>query len=638
MSLETVELVGDFRIGEWLVSPALNQISRNGTSARVEPKAMRVLVYLAEHPGVTSKDQLISAVWPDVFVSDDVLPGCISALRKTLNDDARRPRIIETIHKGGYRLLVPVEPLNGNGVPHTETANSSAPSRPRNLTVRLAVALGIVAIAVLLIAALVWSPSRLRYDSVAVLPFADAAGDSDTQYLSDGIAEQVINDLSQLSTLRVMAWTSVSRYRQFQTDVRAAGRELGVNAVLTGRLSRDGDHVVLQTELVDVARGSQLWGTRDERNISEVPGLQQRLSQDIASNLRVRLTGSEQEKIQRRYNANPAAYELYLKGRFFWGKRTKQGLDQAIDNFQQAIHADPNYALAYAGLADSYALLDDWGESAPRDSFPKARAAAEKAIALDDSLAEAHVSLAIVREAYDWDWVSAEHEFKRAIELNPNYATAHQWYGLYLASLGRFSEAEAEVRRAQKLDPLSPIVNMALPEVFTWESRYDEAIAEYKKIIALDASFPGSYGNLANLYERKHMYSEALDTMQPYLSLKGQPDFLSELRRIYSASGYNAVLRKELEKDLQKRTQGNYTSPVGIAASYAMLGDQQHAFEWLERGYEERTSGMQYLAVGAEFDSIRANPKFQYWLGVLGLPSLKRPATANSSAATKAAT
>jgi TolB-like protein/DNA-binding winged helix-turn-helix (wHTH) protein/Tfp pilus assembly protein PilF len=638
MSLERAELNAGFRIGEWLVTPSLHQISRNGTSARVEPKAMRVLVYLAEHPGVVSKDQLISAVWPDVFVSDDVLPGCISALRKTLCDDARRPKIIETIHKGGYRLLVPVEPLNGNGVSHTETANSSAPSRPRNLTVRLAVALGIVAIAVLLIAALVWSPSRQRYDSVAVLPFADAASDSDTQYLSDGIAEQVINDLSQLSTLRVMAWTSVSRYRQSQTDVRAAGRELGVNAVLTGRLSRDGDHVVLQTELVDVARGSQLWGTRYERNISEVPGLQQRLSQDIASNLRVRLTGSEQEKIQRRYNANPAAYELYLKGRFFWGKRTKQGLDQAIDNFQQAIHADPNYALAYAGLADSYALLDDWGESAPRDSFPKARAAAEKAIALDDSLAEAHVSLAIVREAYDWDWVSAEHEFKRAIELNPNYATAHQWYGLYLASLGRFSEAEAEVRRAQKLDPLSPIVNMALPEVFTWERRYDEAIAEYKKIIALDASFPGSYGNLANLYERKHMYSEALDTMQPYLSLKGQPDFLSELRRIYSASGYNAVLRKELEKDLQKRTQGKYTSPVGIAASYAMLGDQQHAFEWLERGYEERTSGMQYLAVGAEFDSIRANPKFQYWLGVLGLPSLKRPATANSSAATKAAT
>jgi tetratricopeptide (TPR) repeat protein len=205
--------------------------------------------------------------------------------------------------------------------------------------------------------------------------------------------------------------------------------------------------------------------------------------------------------------------------------------------------------------------------------------------------------------------------------LNPNYATAHQWYGLFLASLGRFSEAESEVRRAQQLDPLSTIVNMALPEVYTWENRYDEAIAEYKKIIAIDPSFPGSYANLANLYERKHMYSEALDTMQPYLSLKGMPNSPSELRKIYSTSGYTAVMRKELEKDLQDRAQGKYRSPVGIAAAYAQLGDEKHALEWLERGYEERTSSMQYLAVDGEFDSIRANPKFQYWLGVLGLPA-----------------
>ena len=620
MSLEKAKLDGDFRIGEWLVSPALNSISRNGTSARVEPKAMRTLVYLAEHPGVVSKDQLISAVWPDVFVSDDVLPGCISALRKALNDDARRPKIIETIHKGGYRLLLAVERLNGNGQPHPQ-AEDIQTSRRRVFFYRVAIPLGTVVLAVILAAAFGWAPTRHRYDSVAVLPFVDAAGDAATQYLSDGVAEQVVNDLSQLSTLRVMAWTTVSRYRQPQLDIRAAGRDLGVKAVLTGRLLRQGDRIVLQTELVDVSSGSQLWGGQYDRSISDAPALQRQLSQDIASNLRLRLTGSEQEKIRRHYSASPAAYELYLKGRFFWDKRTKQGLDQAIQFFQQAIHADPNYALAYAGLADSYALLDDWGETAPRDSFPKAREAAEKAIALDDSLAEAHVSLAIVREAYDWDWAAAEQEFKRAIELNPNYATAHQWYGLYLASLARFSEAEAEVRLAQKLDPLSPTVNMALPEVFTWEGRYDDAIPEYKKIIAMDPSFPGAYGNLANLYERKHMYLQTLDTMQPYLGLKGLPDLAGELRSLYSASGYTAVMRKELNKDLQDRAQGKYMSPVGIAASYAALGDEKHALEWLERGYEEHSSGMQYLGVDSEFDSIRSNPKFQYWLSVLGLPT-----------------
>jgi TolB-like protein/DNA-binding winged helix-turn-helix (wHTH) protein/Tfp pilus assembly protein PilF len=625
MSLERAELDSAFRIGEWLVTPSRNQISRNGTSARVEPKAMRVLVYLAEHPGVVSKEELISAGWPDVFVSDDVLPGCISALRKVLNDDARRPRIIETIHKSGYRLLVLAERLNGNGASAAgEPANGDAPLRQRSLALRVAIILAVVAIAVILVAAFARS-SRQHYDSVAVLPFTDAAHDSAMQYLSDGIAEQVINDLSQLSTLRVMAWTSVSRYRQPQMDVRAAGRELGVNAVLTGSLSREGDRVVLQTELVDVNRGSQLWGRQYERGISDVPGLQQQLSQDIASNLRVRLTGSEQEKIQRRYNAPPAAYELYLKGRFFWDKRTKKGLDQAIDYFQQAIQADPNYALAYAGLADSYALLDDWGETAPRDSFPKARLAAQKAIALDDSLAEAHVSLAMVRQAYDWDWVSAEQEFKRAIELNPNYATAHQWYGLYLASFGRFSEAEAEVRRAKNLDPLSPIVNMALPEVYTWEHRDDEAIAEYKKIIALDPAFAGAYGNLSFLYERKQMYAQALELEQHGSDLIGEHEFFVKLQKIYAASGYAAMLRESLKKELADRAGGKYRNPVGIASNYAQLGDEAHMLEWLEKGYQEHSSGMQYLAVDVQFDAMRSNPRYQYWLGVLGLPTKLNP-------------
>ena len=298
----------------------------------------------------------------------------------------------------------------------------------------------------------------------------------------------------------------------------------------------------------------------------------------------MRLTESEQERIQRHYSASPAAYELYLKGRFFWDKRTKQGLGQAIDYFQQAINSDPNYALAYAGLADSYALLDDWGDTAPRDSFPKARAAAEKAIALDDSLAEAHASLAIVREAYDWDWIGAEQEFKRAIELNPNYATAHQWYGLFLASFGRFREGEAEVRRAKELDPLSPIVNMALPELYMWERRYDEAIPEYKKIIALDPSFPGAYGNLADVYEKKQKYAEALDAMQQAAALKGVPEMARDVRKAYAESGYNGLIRTELATGLKERERGEYNSPVAMAGAYALLGDEQHCLEWLQKG------------------------------------------------------
>jgi TolB-like protein/DNA-binding winged helix-turn-helix (wHTH) protein/Tfp pilus assembly protein PilF len=611
---------GDFKLGEWVVSPPLNQVSRNGIRTRLEPKSMQVLVYLADHPGVVSKEQLISAVWPDVFVSDDVLPGCISALRKAFDDNARRPRIIETIHKSGYRLLLLPEPVNRNGHERTEAAPELLWFR-RKRWLRPAVALAGVLLAAVLIGA--FAASQRRYDSVAVLPLLNVGGDSATQYLSDGIAEQVVNDLSQLTALRVMAWTTVSRYRDAHLDIRAVGRDLGVKAVLTGQLVREGDRIVLQTELVDVKGGSQLWGQRYQRTIADMAGLQEQLSQDIAANLRIRLIGNEQQKIQHHHNSSPMAYELYLKGRFFWNKRTKQGLEHGIDYFQQAIHADPNLALAYAGLADCYNLLDDWGETAPRDSFPKAKAAAEKAIALDGSLAEAHVSLAMVRGAYAWDWSGAEQEFKYAIQLNPNYPTAHQWYGMFLVSLGRFPQAEAEMKRAQQLDPLSPIINMGVAEIYAWERRYDESIEQYKKVIALDPSFFGAYGNLAYIYEQKHMYPEAMKVMQQKWNLYGDAKVGRSLERIYSQSGYTAMLREELNLALKDRAKGKYVDAVDIAADYAELGNQFEALAWLEKGYQEHSSSMQYLAVSQGFDPLRSNPQFQYWLSVVGLPQVK---------------
>jgi TolB-like protein/DNA-binding winged helix-turn-helix (wHTH) protein/Tfp pilus assembly protein PilF len=613
---------GDFKVGEWMVTPTLNQIGSNGSSTRVEPKAMQVLLYLAEHPGVVSKEKLISSVWPDVFVSDDVLPGCISALRKAFNDNARRPTVIETIPKNGYRLLLPVQPANGTApaAATMEHVRASSPNHRRLLFAALA-----VTAAALLLGAFTWLPSRRHYDSVAVLPFVNVSSDSRTQYLSEGVAEQVVDELSQLNALKVMAWTSVSRYRQAQRDVRAIGRELGVKAVLTGTLERNGDQVALQAELVDVSNGSQLWGQRYDQSLADISGLQHHLAQDIAENLRLKLTGDEQERMKQRYQSSPAAYELYLKGRFFWGKRTKAGMEQGIGYFQQAIALDPNFALAYAGLADCYNLLDDWGQTAPRDSFPRARAAAEKAIALDDSLAEAHVSLAMVRAAYDWDWAGSEQEFKRAIQLNPNYVTAHQWYGLTLASLGRFAEAEAEVKRARELDPLSPIVNMAVAEVYAWGGRHDDAIAQYKRVLELDPSFTGAYGNLADSYDQKHMYTEAVNIMKQKALLDGDAKFAAALEQAYAKSGYAGVLRVGLNDAIEERNR-NYVNPVGIAAEYARLGDTENALHWLERGYEEHASGMQYLAVIDDFDGIRSDPRFRYWVSVLNLPERARAA------------
>ena len=614
MGLGMAALDGDFRVGEWLVTQALNQIGSNGNSTRVEPKAMQVLVYLAEHPGVVTKEQLISSVWPDVFVSEDVLPGCISALRKAFNDNARKPNVIETIHKSGYRLLQPVQRLNESRLAASVASTNSS----RALAWKLAI-LGVV-LAALIFAA--FTRSRRHYDSVAVLPFINASNDSETQYLSDGIAQQVVDDLSQLNAVKVMAWTSVSRYREAQGDVRAIGHDLGVKAVLTGTLQRQGDRVALQTELVDVSNGSQLWGQRYDQSVSDISDLQHHLSRDIADKLRLKLTGDQQQKIGHQYQASSQAYELYLKGRFFWGKRTKAGLQQGIQYFQQAIALDPNYALAYAGLADSYALLDDWGQTPPRDSFPKARAAAEKAIALDDSLAEAHVSLAMVRVSYDWDWTGAEQEFKRAIQLNPNYATAHQWYGMTLASLGRFEEGEAEVKRGQELEPLSPIVNMAVAEVYAWEGKHDEAIAQYKRVLELDPSFIGVYGNLAVSFEQKKMSREAFEVTKRQAELEGDTQLAAEIEQAYSRSGTAGVTALELKTDLEEQKK-RYVNPVGIAEAYAELGDAPHALQWLEKGYEDHASGMQYLAVRSGFDAVRSDPGFRYWLSVLNLPEIR---------------
>jgi tetratricopeptide (TPR) repeat protein len=370
-----------------------------------------------------------------------------------------------------------------------------------------------------------------------------------------------------------------------------------------------------------VSNGSQLWGQRYDQRLADISSLQQHLSRDIADSLRIRLTGDEQHKIQHHYQPSPTAYELYLRGRFLWGKRTKEGLEQAIRYFQQAGDTDPNYALAYAGLADCYNLLDDWGKTAPRDSFPQARVAAEKAIALDDSLAEAHVSLAMVRVSYDWDWVGAEEEFRRAIALNPSYATAHQWYGESLASWGRFAEAETEVKRAQELDPLSPIVNMAVAEVYAWEHRDDEAIAQYKRVLELDPSFSGAYGNLAASYQRKGMYAEAVKAMAKDQTLNGELEFAAALERAYAKSGFREVIHEELKNALAEQNK-RYVNPVGVADVYAELGDVAHALEWLQKGYEAHASGMQYLAIQRGFDGMRSDPGFRYWLNVLNLPEL----------------
>jgi TolB-like protein/DNA-binding winged helix-turn-helix (wHTH) protein/tetratricopeptide (TPR) repeat protein len=607
---------GDFKIGEWLVSPALNQISTNGKKNRVEPKAMQVLLQLAKAGGVVNKERLISAVWPDVFVSDDVLPGCVASLRRAFDDSARNPQVIETIPKSGYRILLPVEWSNGNSA--TPSTAILPPARKVNRMWGLIV----VAVVGCIVAALAtWGLALHRsYESVAILPLVNATADPETQYLSDGISESVIDDLSQATALRVMAWTTVSRYRSAPSDIRDLGRQLGVNAVFTGRLRRQGDRLVVQTELTDAATGRHLWGKQYDSPISDLLGLQGQLAEDIATNLRVHLTGADERKIVSHYRASPEAYQLYLKGRLFWNERNRESLLKAIYYFEQAIKIDPKYALAYSGLADSYNLLDDWGSTPPRDSFPKARDAAEKALSLDDSLAEAHTSLAQFHGSYEWNWKEAEREYRRAIELNPNYATAHQWYAMFLCTQGRFREAEEESQRAYRLDPLAPPIAMTVAEVLDYQGRYDEAIAQYKKLVEVSPNFTGGWGNLSHAYEEKGMYQEAIDAAKKEAVLSGQPEVSVTLEQAFHTGGHTAVVRAMVNYELQHRREGKYASAMSIAAEYAQLGDADNAFRWIEEAYKDHSSSLPYIAVHSEFKGIRNDPRFRYWLQTLGLP------------------
>ena len=598
-----------FKIGDRLVSPRLNTISRNGTTNRVEPKAMQVLTCLAAQPGeVISKEALIETVWAETHVTDDVLTGCISALRKAFDDNPRTPAYIQTIPKSGYRLIAPVSCLNGNGTVHVSEAK---PSRKRLPFV-------IAAIVVLVALGLWFSRSSKAIDSVAILPFTNSSPDPNTEYLSDGITESIIDSISQLPNLRVMAWTTVARYKGQSKDALTIGRELGVKSVLTGKIVQSGNQLQIQTELVDLATGSQLWGQQYARQINDVIPLQKEISLRISENLRLKLSGADEQKLSKRYTADPEAYTLYLKGRYFWNKRSEEGMRKAISHFQQAIDRDPTYALAYAGLADAYNLGDDWGSTPPSESFPRAKAAALKALELDDTLAEAHTSLAFVKANYDWDFPGAEKEFQRAIALNPNYATAHQWYAMYLAPMQRFAEAEQEIKTAQDLDPLSLIISLGVGEIFEWQRNYDAAFRQFEKTLELDPTFIGTRGHLINIYEHTGLYREAVEQAKKLAVLRGQNDEASEIEQVFLKNGYPGLNQFNLRRDVEMQAQGKYVRAVEIAESYLRIGNKPQALRWLQTAYKERESSLVFLPIDAGFDPLRSDPQFQQLLKKIG--------------------
>jgi serine/threonine-protein kinase len=457
-------------------------------------------------------------------------------------------------------------------------------------------------------------------NSIAVLPLINASGDPNLEYLTDGIAESLMNSLSQLPNLKVMSRNTAFRYKNKEQDAEKVGKELNVRSVLTGSLRQIGDRIVINVSLDDALDSHHIWGTQYDRKVSDLLSVQRDLARDITGNLRLRLTVDDKSRVTKRYTENPEAYQLYLKGRFYANKRTGEAARKSIEYFNQAIEKDPNYALGYAGLADAYALLTAFSDSPPQESFPKSKAAARLALDLDEALAEAHASLASALFFYDRNFPEAEREFQRAIELNPNYATAHHWYGVtYLAKVERFDEAIAEVKRAQELDPLSLIINADLGNTYIQAHQYDKAIEQLQKTIEMDQSFYFAHWQLGVAYEMKGDFQNAIAEYQKARQLNDDPWVLALLGHVSAATGRRDEALKILDQ-LKQISKQRFVYAYGFAVVYAGLGEKDQAFQWLEKSYQDREGRITRLKVDPLLGDLHSDPRFADLVRRVGLP------------------
>jgi serine/threonine-protein kinase len=457
-------------------------------------------------------------------------------------------------------------------------------------------------------------------NSIAVLPLVNASGDPNLEYLTDGIAESLMNSLSQLPNLKVMSRNTTFRYKGKEQDAEKVGKELNVRAVLTGSLKQIGEQIVISVSLDDAVDNHQIWGSQYDRKVSDLLSVQREIARDISGNLKLKLSSADENRLTKRYTENPEANQLYLKGLFYWNKRTGDSAKKAIEYFQQAIERDPNYALAYAGLADAYPALTFFADTPPQESFPKAKAAAKRALELDETLAEAHTSLAATLFYYDRNFPEAEREFQRSIELNPNYATAHHWYGVtYLAKTERFDEAIAELKRAQELDPLSLAINADLGNTYIQARQYDKAIEQLRKTIEMDQNFYFAHALLGMAYELKGDFQNAVVEYQKARQLNDNSFVLALLGHIYAASGRKDEALKKLD-ELKQLSKQRFVFSYGVALVYAGLGDKDQAFQWFEKSYQDREPRITRIKVDPLLDNLHSDPRFADLVRRVGLP------------------
>ncbi|HMI53998.1 MAG TPA: tetratricopeptide repeat protein [Candidatus Saccharimonadales bacterium] len=608
---------------------------------RLQEQPFQVLAMLLENHGeVVTREELQKKLWPaDTFVDfDHGLNKAINKIRDALNDSAESPRFVETVARRGYRFVAEVKVVETVPARSLELATqpfaAEAPGRP-DLAGRLATPkrflpplawkISVLVLVVLMAALATWRLHSWNHPSpvirsLAVLPLESLSSDASQDYFADGMTDELISALGQISALRVISRTSVMAYKHARKPLPQIARELNVDAVVEGTVLRSGDQVRITAQLIEASTDKHLWSQSYEGELRDTLALQNKVAKAIADQIRISLNPEEQAALKNVRVVNPKAYVSYLKGRYFWNKRTADSLKVALAYFNQAIEEDPKYAQAYSGLADTYALLGDWQYAVmtPKEALPKAKAAAIKALELDGALGEAHNSLAFCLDGFDWDLDSAGKEFRRAIELNPGYATAHHWYAWHLALLRRYDEALAEMRKAENLDPLSLIINADLAELLALAHSYDESILQSRKTIEMDANFALAHNHLGQAYLQKHMNDEAVAELQKAVQLSaGSPTCMANLARAYVASGKTSEAVKLLN-DLKKRSSPVSSHASEIAVIYTALGDRGQAMHWLEKGYEERFNPGVLLRPG--FDPLRSDPRFQDLVGRIGLP------------------
>src|ERR1700735_1507253 len=559
------------RFGTYEVSLQSGEVRISGLKIRVQPQPMKLLKILLERPReVVTREELRSRVWPGESFGDfdQALNIAVGKLRSALGDSAENPRFIETLPKRGYRFIADVSVVDVDARPKRpessagdlpglqekktepahklQNAESAVVPQPRLWSARRVI-VGLALVVSLPILALWFFHSDSRatpgIQSLAVLPLDNLSGDASQNYFADGMTDELITDLAQISALRVISRTSVMVYKGAHEPLPQIARELNVDAVVEGTVLRSGDRVRITAQLIEASSDKHLWAESYEGELRDTLALQSKVARAIADQIQIKLNPQERAALKNVKAVDPQAYESYLKGRYFWNKRTADGLKVAQAYFDQAIEEDPNYAEAYSGLADTYALLGDWQYAVmtPREALPKAKAAAIKALELDDSLGEAHNSLAFCLDGFDWDLDAGGKEFQRAIELSPSYATAHHWYAWHLSLLGQYDEAIAEMKKAENLDPLSLIINADLAELLVLAHSTDESIEQSRKTIAMDPNFALAHNQLAQAYLQKGMNAEAVGELQKALELSpGSPTIMANLARAYVASGNRA--------------------------------------------------------------------------------------------------